>query len=97
MAAKKRREPLLSSVARKLGQAAGTVTNLTQGFLTHGLDSLSQPPAAAAAGVLDAASVGAGAKTAPARSVDHPKKRARRSGTNQKTKRTSAKPTRSRN
>jgi hypothetical protein len=91
MAAKKRREPLLSTVARKLGQAAGTVTNLAHGVLTHGLDNPSSLPATATTSVREAASVGATAKTAPARNVHHPKKRARRSGTTAKTKRATAK------
>jgi hypothetical protein len=72
MAAKKRpgkQEPLLNSVARKLGHAAGTFTKVTHKWT----DSLSALPGAVTAQVQGAAVTIAPAKRS--RALNHPPKR----------------------
>ncbi|MFY9907082.1 MAG: hypothetical protein WAK62_18150 [Terriglobales bacterium] len=101
MSAKKepvKQEPLLSAVARKLGRAAGTVTNLTHELLNHGLGEDSSSPSATEKPVVrKAANIGVPAKSAPAGNAHHPKKSARRAaGTTKKAKRAGAKRVRSR-
>jgi len=97
-----KQEPLLTAVARRLGQAAGTVTNLTHGILAHGLliDGGSESPSALLAvetRVREAAIVGKAAKPAADRSGHHPKKRTLHAvGTAKKAKSVGAKRTRSR-
>jgi hypothetical protein len=97
-----RQESLLSAVARKLGQAAGTVTNL----LVHkSAENSSALPAAGVTTIRATAARGAGkqrtkqkttAHPAATKSMPHPKKRIRRaSGTTGKSKRAAAKRTRS--
>jgi hypothetical protein len=97
-----RQEPLLSTVARKLGQAAGTVTNLTHGLLAHGSAEDSSATVATTdrgagnRGTNQRANQGANqrttAKPAVTRSVPNPKKKSRRAaGTTGKSKRAVAK------
>lgn len=95
MAAKKakqhpREEPLISAVARRLGQAAGAVTNLTQGLLAHvSAENSSELPA-------QRTDQKTTARPAVKRSVPHPKKRIRRAAaTTAKSKPAVAKHTRS--
>jgi hypothetical protein len=109
MAAKKakeqlRQEPLLSAVARKLGQAAGTVTNLTHGLLAHGSAEDSSALSATIATTVRRAknqrtnrktNQGTTAQPAVTRSVPHRKKKSRRAAATGKSKRAVAKRTRS--
>jgi hypothetical protein len=84
MAAKKqlvKQEPLLNTVARKLGQAAGTLTKVTQ-ELTENLSTL---PESVATKVRKAANRGAPGKSSRLR-TRHPRKRIRRAARRQKTK-----------
>jgi hypothetical protein len=86
MAAKKTREqlrqvPLLSAVARKLGQAAGTVTNLAHELLAHPVakNGSAEPSSALATTVRKSKNRRTNKRTAAqpvaTRSVPHPTKR----------------------
>jgi len=103
MAAKKakaqlKREPLLSAVARKLGQAAGTVTNLAHELLApESAENSSTRSATVATNRRASATIRSAAKASAGPSVHRRKKPARRGvGTTRKTKLSSSKPTRSR-
>ena len=85
MAMKKRnvtQEPLLNTVARKLGHAAGTLSKVTQ-ELTENLSGL---PENLATKVRDAAHIGARQKRSRI-STQHPKRTIRRAAQKPKTKR----------
>lgn len=97
MAAKKQpitHEPLLSAVARKLGHAAGKVTNVTHGLLTHGLaGNVAALPATITTSVRKDANVGTPAKAAPVRIAHRRKKRARRADGSTKKRSSKKRPT----
>lgn len=103
MAAKKakehlRQEPLLSAVARKLGQAAGAVTNLTHGLLAHGTgENSSARPSTVATNRRASPTKRSAGKVSARPSVHRRKKSAHRAvGTSKKTKLSSSKSARSR-
>ena len=83
MAAKKqpvKQEPLLSTVARKLGQAASTLTKVTQ-ELTENLSTL---PGSVATKVRTADNINTPGKRSRVR-TQHPRKRVRRAAQGQTT------------
>jgi hypothetical protein len=89
MAAKKstaRKETLLTTVARKLGHAAGTLTKATQ-ELTENLSAI---PENVATGVRESANVGAPVGRSRAR-TQHPRKKIRRVTRTQPAARTKSK------